>query len=95
MYHWVPSTISGDSQMLGLAPVATMAITAKGNSTLAGNAARNCASGWTRSATAGLSPIHTPMGTQIRLATAIKITTRRSVAKPPPKASSASLHDRV
>ena len=45
-----------------------MATTAMGNSTLAGNAARNCANGCTASATRGRKPIQTPIGTQIRLA---------------------------
>ena len=95
MYHCVPSTISGDSQIFGFAPVATIATTAKGKSTLAGKAARNCATGWTRSATAGRRPIQTPIGTQIRLATAISTTTRSSVTRPPLKASHASLQVRV
>ncbi len=79
MYHWVPRIISGDSQMFGSRPPATMAITAKGKSTLAGKAARNWATGWMRCDQAGRSPIHTPIGTQIRLAMAISTRTRNSV----------------
>jgi len=41
-----------------------MTITATGKSRFAGNAARNCASGCTRSASFPLSPIATPIGTQ-------------------------------
>ena len=52
-------------------PGARSTTTAIGNSTLAGKAARNCATGCTRSAQAGRRPIQTPIGTQIRLASAI------------------------
>jgi len=45
MYHWVPRIISGLSQILGSSLKATIADTATGNITLAGNAARNCATG--------------------------------------------------
>ena len=50
---------------------------------LAGKAARNCASGCTRSAMRGRRPIHTPIGTQIRVASAISTTTRSSVISTP------------
>jgi hypothetical protein len=46
MYHWVPSTISGDSQISGFRWKRTITTTNTGNSRFAGNAARNCASGW-------------------------------------------------
>ena len=82
MYHWVPSTISGDSQMSGFRWKRTIAITNTGNSRLAGNAARNCASGWIFSASAGRKPISTPIGTQITEAIAISTTTRSSVISP-------------
>jgi len=65
--------------MLGSAPVVAMATTTTGKSTFAGNAARNCATGWTRSAIAGCKPTHTPIGTQITLAIAMRTTTRKSV----------------
>ena len=90
MYHWVPRIISGLSQMFGLSRHETMPKTTTGNSTLAGKAARNCAIGCTRSATAGRNPIHTPIGTQIRLASAISTTTLSSVISPSPKASAMS-----
>ena len=85
MYHCVPSTISGLSQMFGLSCHETIATTAIGNSTLAGNAARNCASGCTRSAAHGRSPIQTPIGTQITLAMAISTMTRASVRTAEPE----------
>ena len=43
-----------------------------------------------RSAQRGLSPIHTPTGTQIRLARAISTTTRTRVMKPRPNTRSTS-----
>src|SRR5262249_59873638 len=86
IYHWVPSTIRGLSQMLGSRRHDTMTTTAIGNSTLAGNAARNCATGCTRLAAHGLSPIHTPIGTHTRLASPISTTTRVSVNSPNLKA---------
>ncbi len=82
MYHWVPSTISGESQMLGSAWVAAISTTTKGKSTLAGKAARNWAIGCRRSAQAGLSPIQTPIGTQMTVVSAISTTTRARVARP-------------
>src|SRR5262252_4512119 len=86
MYHCVPSTISGLSQMFGSSLSDTIAATAIGNNTLAGNAARNCASGWTRCAAHGRSPIQTATGTQIALAIAISTATRVSVSAPSPNA---------
>ncbi len=80
MYHWVPRIISGDSQISGLRSQRTIRITANGNSTLAGKAARNCATGWSRCDQTGLSPIHTPAGTQTRLASAISTITRIRVS---------------
>ena len=65
MYHWVPRIISGLSQMSGLSCQATIAKTAIGNSRLAGNAARNCAIGWTDRAQRAAVPTQTPIGTQI------------------------------
>ena len=47
MYHCVPSTISGDSQMSGLAFQNTISDTTSGNRRLLGKAARNCATGCT------------------------------------------------
>ena len=47
MYHCVPRIISGLSQMSGFEPEGDDAETASGNSRLAGNAARNCATGCT------------------------------------------------
>ncbi len=95
MYHWVPSTIRGDSQTSGLSLSATIAITAPGNSTLAGKAARNWAKGWIRSVQAGRSPIQTPIGTQIRLAAAISTRTRIRVRAPSPATFRASPIARV
>ena len=59
-----------------------MITTNTGKARLAGNAARNCASGWIRSASFGRSPIQTPIGTQISVASAISTMTRASVMKP-------------
>ena len=56
--------------------------TTGGNSRLAGNAARNCASGCARRAQTGRSPSQTPIGTQSRLASTISTTTRTSVNRP-------------
>ena len=86
IYHCAPSTISGDSQISGLELKRTIATTANGKRTLAGKAARNCASGWTRSVQAGRSPIQTPTGTQISVASAISTMTRSSVKKAEPSA---------
>ncbi len=82
MYHWVPRIISGLSHRFGLSCQATMAYTTSGNSRFAGKAARNCATGCTHCATRGRRPIHTPTGTQTRLASAISTTTRAMVSKP-------------
>src|ERR1700721_1000179 len=71
MYHWVPRIISGLSQIFGLSLSATIADTAIGNKRLAGKAARNYATGWTRVATRGRVPTQTPIGTQMMLASAI------------------------
>src|SRR6516165_220259 len=60
MYHWVPNIMSGLSQIFGSSRNVTMPTTATGNTTLAGNAAINCAIGWTRSAAHGRRPSHTP-----------------------------------
>jgi hypothetical protein len=90
MYHCVPSTISGLNQMLGLSFSDTMPTTAIGNSTLAGNAARNWAIGCARSAAHGRKPTHTPIGTQIKLAMAMSAMTRVSVRKPSPMAATTS-----
>jgi hypothetical protein len=95
MYHCVPSTISGLSQMFGSSRSDTMPATAIGNSTLAGKAARNCATGCTRWAAQGRSPIHTPIGTQIALAMAMSTTTRASVNRPNQPAASASAMPRL
>ncbi len=81
--------------MSGFSLSATMSTTAAGNSTLAGKAARNWAKGWTRSVHAGLSPIHTPIGTQITLAMAISTSTRSKVSTPRPATARASLSARV
>ena len=45
MYHCVPKMIRNDSQMSGSRWKVRMPITAIGNTTLAGKAARNCAAG--------------------------------------------------
>ena len=45
MYHCVPKMMRGLSQMSGLSRKRTMAMTAIGNRTLAGKAARNWATG--------------------------------------------------
>ncbi|VWB90485.1 hypothetical protein BSE24067_04333 [Burkholderia seminalis] len=82
MYHCVPSTISGDSQMSAFRWKWTITMTNTGNSRLAGNAARNCASGWIFSASFGRSPISTPSGTQTSDAIAISTSTRSSVMSP-------------
>ena len=65
MYHCVPRIISGVSQISAFRWKCTMKITNGGNSRLAGNAARNCASGCARRAQMGRSPSQTPIGTQI------------------------------
>ena len=89
MYHCVPRIISGDSQMSGLSRKRDDRRPPRaGNSTLAGKAARNCATGCTRSAQRGRSPIQTPIGTQIRLARAISTSTRSSVSRPEPNGRS-------
>ena len=82
MYHCVPSTISGVSQISAFRLKYTMNSTTGGNSRLAGNAARNCASGCARRAQTGRSPSQTPIGTQSRLASTIRIATRASVNSP-------------
>ena len=76
MYHCAPSTISGVSQMSGLRFQCTMATTKIGKNKLAGNAARNCATGCARRAQVGRRPNHTPTGTQIRVAMTISTITR-------------------
>ena len=65
-------------------------MTAMGNTTLAGKAARNCAAGWTRSAIAGRRPIQTEIGTQTRLAKASRTMTRTMVISVRPMLSSRS-----
>ncbi len=90
MYHCVPRMISGDSQILGSSRAATIPITTKGKITMAGKAARNWATGWMRWDHTGRRPIQTPIGTQIRLAMAIRMRTRASVRKPSPNASNRS-----
>ena len=90
IYHCVPSTISGDSQISGFSRQWTIAMTAKGNNTFAGKAARNCATGCNRSAQRGRRPIQTPMGTQTTLATAISKRTRTIVIVASPNTQSTS-----
>ena len=79
MYHWVPNTISGDSQMFGFRCQCTISTTTIGNSRLAGKAARNCAAAWSRPDQRGFMPIHTPMGTHTSAASVMRISTRASV----------------
>ena len=95
MYHCVPRIIKGLSQIFGLSLNATIATTTTGNSTLAGNAARNCATGWINCASRGRVPTITPIGTQITLAIAIKTMTRVSVARPKTAARNTSGIDTV
>ena len=83
-------TLPGVGSWLALA-IARKDFTAIGNSTLAGNAARNCATGWTRAAQRGRRPIQTPIGTQTRLASAISTTTRSIVMQARPNTATASL----
>src|SRR3569623_1649918 len=49
---------------------------------LAGKAARNWVIGCIAAAQRGRSPIHTPLGSQLTLAAAVRITTRRRVKTP-------------
>ena len=79
MYHCVPSTISGVSQMSGLSCQCTMAMTKIGKNRLAGNAARNCAAGCARRAQVGRSPSQTPTGTQSAVASTMSTMTRTMV----------------
>ena len=72
-----------------------MPITAIGNTTLAGKAARNCAVGCKRSAMAGRRPIQTEIGTQTRLAMMSRTMTRSMVINVRPKASRRSCQFRV
>src|SRR6266702_5480191 len=60
----------------------TITITKTGNSRFAGNAARNCATGWIFSASEGRRPISTPMGSHTTDASAISTVTRSSVMRP-------------
>ena len=82
MYHWVPRIISGDSQISGLSSNLRISTTTAGNTRFAGNAARNCTTGCTRSASCGLRPIHTPTGTQISEAMTISTMMRSAVNAP-------------
>ncbi len=79
MYHCVPKMMRKLSQMLVLRLYARIRLTVAPNSRLTGKAARNWATGWTVSAHRGLRPIHTLIGTQIRLARTINTKTRMSV----------------
>ena len=63
MYHCVPSSISGVSQMSGSSAKCTITTTNSGKNRLAGNAARNCATGCAQRAQRGRSPNQTPIGT--------------------------------
>lgn len=54
-----------------------MTTTANGKMMFSGKAARNCARGWTRSATRGLGPFQTPIGTQTMVASVMSTMTRR------------------
>ena len=93
MYHWVPRIINGLSHRFGLSRQVTIPYTTSGNNKFAGKAARNCAIGCTHCATRGLRPIHTPIGTHTKLASAIKTITRAKVSNPrnPTSRSSARL----
>src|ERR1700686_1364289 len=82
MYHCVPRIISGLTHISTLRWNATMSETTTGKNRLAGNAARNCTTGWTRRASRGRKPIQTPTGTQTSAARAISTTTRSRVKKP-------------
>ncbi len=79
MYHCAPRIISGESHTSGNSPKRTMTMTNSGNSRLAGKAARNCATGCTKAAARGRRPIHTPSGSQTRLASAVSTATRTRV----------------
>src|ERR1700722_10305505 len=59
-----------------------MTMTNTGKKRFAGNAAKNCATGWARLAQAGRRPSQTPIGTQIRLARIIRTMTRTKVTQP-------------
>src|ERR1700684_604814 len=85
MYHCVPRIISGLNQIFGLSLNATIKDTATGNSTLAGTAARNCATGCTTLANCGRVPTQIPIGTQTTVARAISTVMRDSVARPSSK----------
>ena len=68
-----------------------MPYTAIGNSRFAGNAAMNCAIGCTIWAARGRIPTQMPMGTQTRLARAIRTNTRTMVMNARPHTCNASL----
>ncbi len=91
MYHWVPRIISGESQMSGARWNRTMSRAAMGKNRLFGNAAMNWAMGWIASASLGRRPTVTPIGTHIRLASAISTSTRSRVRPPRPNTARASL----
>jgi hypothetical protein len=86
MYHWAPSAISRTEPKSSGMCRATNTAVANGNRKFAGNPARTCTIGWANLVTFGLIPIHTPTGTQITVATAVRKMTRAKVAAPSAKA---------
>jgi len=82
----------GLSQTFGARSNATIRFTAIGKSRLAGNAARNCATGCTFDAIRGRKPTTTPIGTHTTVARMIRITTRARVNKPLLVATVTSFH---
>ncbi|MNM92230.1 hypothetical protein D3C81_1045550 [compost metagenome] len=82
MYHCVPKISSGLSQISGFSPKRAISITASGNIRLAGNAARNCATGCATRASSGFRPMRMPIGTHTSAASAISTTTRTMVMVP-------------
>ena len=82
MYHCAPSAISKIPPMFRLMPAATKNAAANGKTKFAGNEARTCTTGWASRDTRGFIPIHTPIGTQMTLATISSTTTRAKVAAP-------------
>src|SRR4051812_50090459 len=85
MYHWMPSTISGDSQMSGLSDQVTITDTTSGNRILAGKAGKKCATGCTIRGRRGGRPTKKPPRGQNSDASAISTQNPPQGMAPPPK----------
>ena len=82
MYHCAPSAIRKMPPMSRLTPVAMSSSVKNGNRKLAGKLASTCTTGCANRVTLGFIPIHTPIGTQISVATSTRTTTRANVTRP-------------